>query len=409
MECNVGISEAQNIYGKTIKKLIVETRVKLLTDMKPGSRGWGLWKSRKTLGAHSLAWFMQQLAPDNAPLNWQLAGTVNGKKRQTVEWQADLKRWHVYRIERDLTRKTTFFYLDGQMILKTPGLVPSGRLSFHLWIDNQVYSQKGILRTGWSGENALVVDYVKIITQSAAPPEAHRLRFPALLFHKTWNDVLTGNGQFNIAQIPFTSPGDTVYCLINARLESYDGYDTDDVLFFFLDDASNPVQTLRPQRQNNQTQSYLIPLNLKPGKHVLGLSGQTTPVIYDLFLLNGSQGRWLLNKQNLKITENQSDFQIHVRQGKPLLIYCAVTVDEANDFNHLGPKSQPESNDQDLQVLVQNADHQTLKTFSFCGNQLFGECRSNSFVFTPQNKVMNIRLKAQGKPLIHRLFVFQLN
>ncbi len=161
-ECNVGLSDEQNIYGKKHKILRVETRLKVLNEMIPGSRGWGFWKAARNGKASSLAWFMEQLMPGQKKLSWRKAGSLSHKKRAMKNIDFNVQDWHVYTIERDIPAKTVRYYVDGNLWFQTPGIVPKERMSFHLWVDNQVYSKKGIRRVSWQGSSAILVDYVHI-------------------------------------------------------------------------------------------------------------------------------------------------------------------------------------------------------------------------------------------------------
>ena len=162
-ECNVGISNPQPVYTKKYRQLTCETRIKTLNTMMPGSRGWGFWKTAKNGAADNLAWFMQQFLKGEADHSWSRFGSLY--KRQ-AKWQAYTPRageWHTYKIVRDLLLNTTIYFIDGKRVFSTPGIAARGRMAFHLWIDNQVYSRsKGIRRAGWRDESAMQVDYVMI-------------------------------------------------------------------------------------------------------------------------------------------------------------------------------------------------------------------------------------------------------
>ncbi|RMH63271.1 MAG: hypothetical protein D6677_07580 [Calditrichaeota bacterium] len=170
-ECNVGISEAQPLYSKRYPWLAMETRLRLLTPMQPGSRGWGFWKTAKDGRADFLAWFMEQLLPAKSAFTWNRVGVLDRKKVYTHNLAPFDDCWHVYRVERDRRLGTTQFYIDGQRVESPAPFAPGGKMAFHLWIDNQVYSRsRGILRQEWQGESALVVDYVSVVTQKRPTP-----------------------------------------------------------------------------------------------------------------------------------------------------------------------------------------------------------------------------------------------
>ena len=162
-ECNVGISEARPLYSKHYSYLEMETRIRLLTPMKPGSRGWGFWKTAKDGRARYLSWFMEQQMPDNPEFSWNRIGVIDKNRIfiRPVEYYDD--QWHVYRVVRDLEQGVTRFFIDGKQIDRPVPFAPRGTMAFHLWIDNQIYSRsRGVQRRGWQGESALIVDYVTI-------------------------------------------------------------------------------------------------------------------------------------------------------------------------------------------------------------------------------------------------------
>ncbi len=408
LECNVGISEFQNVYGKSVKKLVAEARIKLLNPMRPGSRGWGLWKSRKKAKIHSLAWFMEQLAPNAPQFCWQLAGTVVKKRRQTVEWQPDLDQWHVYRIERDLVNNITFFWVDDRLILKTPGLAPADRLSFHLWIDNQVYSKKGVLRTSWAGESAMVVDYVKITTSAQAKTEIFQSKNAAILAYRKWDDVFCEQGKFTIAQIPFNLKGQKVYAVITACLENYDGYDEPDALFFYLDNNTKEEIVLKENDTQNLSKTSLFPLELAPGQHHLTVKGRTSPVLNDILLIDGDESEILLDKQNILLADKTVEYNIDLKQKGKFLFYLATTLKEAPQFNQITPISVLEDADDDLQFALSDQSGSQIKTFEFCGNRSFGQGRTKLFEFETNTRRLQLKLKSKGKPILHRLILFRL-
>ena len=407
LECNVGISEFQNIYGKSVKKLVTEARIKLLNPMQAGSRGWGLWKSRKKAKIHSLAWFMEQLAPNAPQFSWQLAGTVVKNRRQTVKWQPDLNRWHVYRIERDLVNKITFFWVDDQLILKTPGLTPAGRLSFHLWIDNQVYSKNGILRMAWTGESAMLVDYVKINTSALAKAEIFQSKNQAILAYRTWDDVFYGQLKFTIAQIPFNLKGQKVYAILTTCLENYGNYDEQDALFFYFDDNAAEEIVLKGNDTHNLSKTSLFSLELAPGHHQLTVRGQTSPVVNDILLINGDESEILLDKQNILLVDKMVEYQIDLEQKGKFLLYLAATLKEAPRFNQITPISVLEEDDDDLQLVLSDQSGNQIKTLEFCGNRIFGQAHTKLFEFETNARRLQLKLKSEGKPLLHRLILFR--
>ncbi len=414
-ECNVAISEVDNVYDKSIKLLGVETRIKLLTPMQPGSRGWGLWKSNVPGALQSLAWFMEQWTPKRPELSWQLAGVVDKKKRKAIPWQPEVNKWHVYRIERDLPARNVRFWVDDQLILNAKGIVPRGRLSFHVWIDNQVYAPNVLIREHWEGTSALLVDYVKVYSKPKVY-NAPSVKHPAILFYKKWNDVLNGIDEYTVEQFKIQSRGGKVFIVVTARLEDYGQYGSPDVLTLYLDNQAEPIARWTGKQTHGQTQTFFVELPLDSGPHRFTLKAQNTPVLHDFLVVNGNSqiGRPVYCIQNfsseVKHTKTIETKLIQSPTKQALVLgYLAVTVNEAAQFDQIRPINRLETADQHLLLTVQENKGKILKQIEFCGNQYLGECATHLWLMSSQTPKIQIKLQPQNQPTVHRLIFFQLS
>ncbi len=403
-EFNAGISEFQNIYGKKYSYLSAEARIKLLSPLRLGSRGWGFWKSSKRKVHRSIAWFMQQKDAQNKRLSWSLVGTVDGKRRQVKPWQPDIDRWHVYRIERDLKTKTTRFWIDGKLYLNTNGLAPRERLSFHLWIDNQVYSKKdGIHRQQWSGSEAMVVDYVQIQTQrNLRKPEIPNT--PRILFYRHFNRILWSSEEsYSVGHYRFETPGDSVYLLLTARAEDLRPYDLADRLTVTIDKRNDPVLQVDGSLLKGKTRTVIKKLYLPHGAHQMHITAQATPLLYDVLILDATGAKIALNTQEQAKAASQTLWQANVSGS--YLLYAAVSANEAPEFDQIKAHAALETHDDDLYLNLQNERSGTLQNWSFCGNQIFGDCRTRLAVGVLPAGKNKLTVRAEGKPQINRLFL----
>ncbi len=395
-ECNVGISDFQNIYGKKIKYLSLETRIKLLTPMKPGSRGWGFWKSRKKAKSYTLAWFMQQMDERNARLSWSMAGTIVGSRRNTKKWPVD-NQWHIYRIERDLKRMRTRFWIDGKLFLETPDLAPKDRLSFHLWIDNQVYSRKsGIMRKAWQGPSEMVVDYVQI--------EAGRRKqlYPVIseapfLFYCPCNRIYHRKENNIYGHSAFQASGGDVWILMTARVEDISPYDVPDRLQLFLGKASEPVLTFDGQVMKGKDQTMVVRKTLPAGEYKIHLREQSTPLIYDLAVVDGSKGKALLNMNGSEFLKQGPIRKLKINRQSRAALYLAVSAREAE---------ANENREEDrLRLSLSGSSLSAPMAFNFKGNEQFGACKTVVKSFLLNAGTLKINVQIQGKPQFHHIFL----
>lgn len=402
-EFNIGISEFQNIYSKKQSYLCVEARIKLLTPLMPGSRGWGFWKSSKGKIHRSIAWFMQQKNAQSKKRSWSLAGAIDGKRRKVKAWQPEINVWHVYRIERDLRQKTTRFWIDGKLFLSTIGLVPEERLSFHLWMDNQVYSKKkGILRQQWAGTEAMVVDYVQIQTKRNIAPQP-QISNAHVLFYKNFNAIMHGRDTYPVGTYRFTSKGDSVYLLLTARAEDLRPYDVPDRLTVWLENETTPLLQVEGEKLQGKTHTFFKKILLSKGKHHIHLQAQATPLLYDLLVLDATGSLITINtKAN---ADSDAHFDWSCAQQSPYLLYAAATAREAPAFDQIHWNIMLERQDDDLQLQLMGLESGPNKKMEFCGNKLFGDCKTCLLTGTMYPGTYTLTAKKEGHPEIQHLFL----
>ena len=167
-DCGTYLWDGENIY----EYYTANIRVKTLTPMRPGTRGWGFWDYHPPMGPNEtidadVSWFMQQYDPFNSSQTWWLAFTRNGetwdRNASSLDSIVDSEEWHTYTIER--REDYVAFSVDGILFHVSDSALPEGLQSFHLWVDNFIYAfdpTLPITYRGFSNPSSLVVDFIEI-------------------------------------------------------------------------------------------------------------------------------------------------------------------------------------------------------------------------------------------------------
>jgi hypothetical protein len=409
MECNVGISEPQPIYPKRIKILTTEMRIKLLTDMQPGSRGWGFWKTAKMGKADNVAWFMEQYLKDKPKFSWSRFGTIHKRKIDLKDIKIKKNVWHTYKIVRDLKAKQTDYFIDGQLSHTSRGIAPTGRMAFHLWIDNQVYSRsKGIQRVAWPGESAMVVDYVSIysgLSPGKIFPSQGAIKFfeKPLRFGSGKKDAILLNETVSV------SPGKTLV-LMSVIAEKYAIFDNPDRLVLRANDDKGKMYSKKKWdgQKKNAVNKVLI-FDTKSETLELKAISENTPFISDLVVLNSPTGKVVINDEVNARAANDGLWKTYSfsSMGRPVVIYLSGVANESPGWNHIQKSSQNDQTDDDLRIEVDGQDFGWNSEYSFNGNKQFGI--SDVIVLRQNLSVGNHSLKifVKNKPLLNRVVIFQ--
>ncbi len=361
--CDVGFAERQGIYKKRLPWLEAEIRVKVLNPMKPGSRGWGFWRMRVAGRPSSLAWFMEQMGPPNQlRFTWSKAGVISRKGRAETSISVPENQWQVYRVVRDRATRSTRFYINGQLVLQAP-YYPIESLSFHCWIDNGVYHRKGVKWEGWTGESALVVDYVMIRTRREEvalirndPPVVLYRRLN--LFGKPWS------GWAATHKLTFQTTGKPVLLMATVRVEGPSAFARADQLTLTVDGA--PVLFWKGEEASSQLSARLARVMLPEGRHTLQFSAVESPFIREVLIMEPDTV--LLKKTVTPDNRPKWDYTFDVPRTGEVVLVIAGNARENPGWNHVVPESRDEHQDGDLTFRL---DGEVLLQ-TICGNRVFG-------------------------------------
>lgn len=361
--CDVGISERQGIYKKRLNWLEAEIRLKVLTPMKPGSRGWGFWRMRVAGRPSSLAWFMEQMGPFREPkLTWQKAGVISDKGRAETTIPLADNEWHTYRIVRDRKQRHTRFYVDGNLVLDAPYFPVEG-LSFHCWIDNGVYTRQGVQFAGWKGLSALVIDYIKIkTTQNLSVPVVNE---GPVIFYQQYAEFGNGSTRQHWKTIPFVSRGKKVWIFTTVRLEDYQQFAPADAVQLVVDNDPTPMLQAGGEEFRDRMASLAAQIAIPSGKHHLTLFATQTPFLRDVTILEPDT---VLVHQRQFDARSKHRFVFSLEKEGNVVIYISGNARENPGWNHVQPESRDEAADGDVWFYL---DGQKLSS-AICGNRVFG-------------------------------------
>ena len=408
LECNVGISERQNIYPRGVKVLSMETRVKLLNGMQPGSWGWGFWKTAKMGQADNVAWFMEQLKYGEPDFSWSRFITISKRKVDFNDVDIEQNEWHVYKIVRDLNTKTTSFFIDG-LLTNLASIAPTGRMAFHLWIDNQIYSKsKGIERAAWNGKSEMLVDYVSIYS-GHSPGKSYPSNGSIKLFEKPF---IFGTGKKNEVLVDYEidiEPGNTVV-VMSAVVENNLPVDETDLLTLsILNNDDNSFAETKWDRAGGKSLNKILTLNPSSKRIKLKAFSENTPFISDIVVLSSPSGKILINDSVNNRPDKNGFWKSYsfTSDGSPVIVYLSASASESTGWNHVDESTHNDKTDDDLKIEIDGKDFGWNTENSFDGNRQFGI--SDVIVLREQLKSGKHTLKifVENKPLLNRVLVFQ--
>jgi hypothetical protein len=134
-----------------------KTRIKL-TNPTNGSQGWGFWNTLTDPSEQVYAWFivLDGLNPDGTPYSVNINGQIiplsglwvhvftKGFDKFVGKKIMDIKdidnNWHDYEI--NWAKDSITFLVDSKVVqnITNPTIIPSTKMSSHIWVDNAVYS-----------------------------------------------------------------------------------------------------------------------------------------------------------------------------------------------------------------------------------------------------------------------------
>ncbi len=438
---NIGFSTAYSmmVYGKD-DTIDVRIRVKDLTPLLPGSRGYGLWHSEAVpITINQATWFMEQVA-DTAMYDWAPQETWwYGRISRGVSESNEVKavppvsdqEWHYYRIYRQ-GREFYELYVDDNpdpLVHATPddlGGILNEDFGFNCWNDNLVYHHTQnvysgndtieVYYNGWLGTCTFIVDFVEIMKGHykyghTVPPQGPvRLR-------QVINEIDNGvqNGLWK-GPYDFTVSGGRCLILATGKAENLDNYDDDDDLKMVLDSTDFGYNTARSWDGNTddgQPKTVVIDTVLPAGSHQLSFYSEVTPILYDATVLESPNGDVVVNQQLNETAPAGSNnylwktFTFNCDSGMAA-VYISGSADEEPGWDYMNDNIDS-TDDDELRVMLDSIDYGWGTDSAMMGNTLFGDSKTILIMQNLPAGTHTLKLYANETPTVYNVIVYVEN
>ncbi len=443
---NVGFSSVTDqIYDKHI---IVDMtiRIKTLNSLPTGSRGWGMWRSEGVpITLNQNVWFMQQTADSDsawaADETWWRARSDRGVESDndihTDLSTIDNTQWHTYRIVRNSESVSTGYYdhyIDGTLVQHvTPNdFNPAGIINedyeFHCWNDNLVYYHTQnvysgndtieVFYNGWTGTSSFVVDFIEIYKDGFSPKYEVTPQDASdfLRLRKYESEIDDGISDGLWKSYSFDTNDGNTFVIITAKAENLGSYDDDDDLKVVIDgndygyDNSN---SWNGDVDDGQPKTLVFTPSLSAGSHTIKLYSQVTPILYDVNVLNSSNGSLVLDQTlNETAPSNSSNylwkqFDFSCDAG-PIAIYVSASADDEPGWDYKNANIDS-SDDDELRIALDNTDYGWGGDYGFVGDSLHGDAETVLIRDTVEAGSHTLKLYANETPTVYRVIVFAQN
>ncbi len=441
---NVGIMTAEQrpIYGKD-DIMDVTLRIKMLDELRPGSRGAGFWKSESPpVTINQASWFMEQVADSAASYSaawaseetWWRSRVHKGLGNEnevhtnldTLSPPIDNMEWHTYRVHRH-ARSYYEFYVDGELVQHTDASeLDNGFLnedySFNCWNDNLVYhfttnSFSGndtieVYKNGWLGQIEFLVDFVEI-TSDGYDPSYSRNPIGSILLREVPTEIDDGIDNGLWKSYSFDSDGGPAVILATAKAEEYDSYDDDDDLKMELNGIDFGYDTDRSwdgDADQGMPKTIMIDTSLSAGTHQLSFYSEVTPILYDATVLGSSEGSVVLNETVNETAPSGSSgdlwktYNFSCDAGE-VTIYISGSADEEPGWNHQNAEIDS-TDDDELKVVLDEIDYGWGSDSSMVGNALYGDTKTILIRETVAGGSHSLKLYVRETPTVYKVVVF---
>ena len=404
-DCGTYLWDEENIY----QYYTANIRVKTLTPMRPGTRGWGFWDYDPLMGPYEqvdtdFSWFMQQYDPFDSYQSWWLGGTKNG---ETLEFSftsldpfVDIEKWHTYKIER--RADYVALYVDGVIVHFSDSALPEGLQSFHLWIDNFIYPfdpYSPITYRNINDPSSLIVDFIEIYEDQlgeSAPPAG------SLLLKEIPNETGNGSSNYLWKEFNFYSPGGVNLVIITGRVESYNDFSDDDDIRIVIDDIDLEWDTetsFNGEEINGQNSSLIYIDNFNAGEHYLDIYGDITPILYDVTVIGAENGDIILYEELDEEAPGGSnllwkDYSFNCTNNEEVTVFISASAHENT------------GDDDDIRIVLNDEDFGWDTDYSFSGDRLHGEARAITIRRDLLAGEHRLRIYAEQTPILHNVIIY---
>ena len=406
-ECGSGIGASgsqDNIFGNYTAKM----RIRALTPMRPGTRGWGFWDYQPpwpgNLSYSDINWFMRQYDPSDVSQTWWLSiarngssGTINYVNLQPLVEETN---WHIYRIERRPDHVS--FYVDDVLVHYSDTIVPEGLQSLHIWIDNFIYPFNPNIpftHRGFTDPHSLVVDFVEIYDGS---PGTSQVPLGSVLLKEMPNETGSGASRYLWKDYSFQGPGGKALVIVTARAEDYGSYSNHDNVRVVIDNTDLGWDTPASFDGNvlhGGNTSLVYSDTFIQGNHSVRIYGDITPILYDVTVIGARNGDIILNQQLNERAPGGSNYL-----WKEYQFNCAY--DEEVTIFISGSAHENTGHDDSIRIVLDNEDFGWDTTNSFSGDRLRGDAKAVTISRNLLRGPHTLRIYADQTPMLHNVIVY---
>ncbi len=443
---NVGIESASiDLLYAPGDTLYLKMRVRFLTDHQPGSRGFGWWyKEGEPITVLEQMWFMQTREVDTYPYaaqdTWWRAEKANGlyySRHDSVDLDYNLlPDWHLYEIYKYGNNRVDFL-VDGTIVLTSTTYLPDEYFDYHHWIDNLVYHytttgpdqftidaqpRHGTEWDSLTATNEMVTDFIEIIYGPTIQYGYSQTPAGIVSLREWVNEIAYNAGVDQLwKSYSFSTNGGPTVILATAKAEEYDGYDTADKLRMVIDGNNYGYGTYGWDGDVQQATPKIVRIDttMNSGSHTIQFYNTTTPLLYDVVVLNSQTGKVILDtviNQTAPAGSNNLQWvtiNFNVGTGGEVAIYVVAEADENPGWAYRGPGSTDQNvfddQDDDLRMVLDGTDYGWQTDSSWYGNRDFGEVKTVLLTETLAAGTHTLTFYANNTPTLYRVIIFSEN
>lgn len=405
-----------------------------------------MWRSEGVpITLNQNVWFMQQTADSDsswaAAETWWRARSDRGVKSvndiHTDLSTIDNTQWHTYWIVRNSESVSTGYYdhyIDGTLVQHvtpndfTPAAIINEDYEFHCWNDNLVYyhtqnAYSGndtieVFYNGWLGTSSFIVDFIEIYKDGFSPKyvvnPVDATDFLRLRNYESEIDDGVSDGLWKSYSFD-TNAGNT-FVIITTKAENLGSYGDDNDLKVVIDGSDygyNNTNSWNGDVDDGQPKTLVFTPTLSSGSHTLDLYSQATPILYDVNVLNSSNGSLVLD-QTLNETAPDGSNNYLWKQlsfscdAGPIAIYVSASADDEPGWDYKNTDIDS-TDDDELRIEMDNTDYGWGGSYGFVGDSLHGDAETVLIRDTVEAGSHTLKLYANETPTVYRVIVFAQN
>ena len=404
------------------------------TQMREGSRGWGLWDGSWPVDFNSvdLIWPAEQYDSSQGSNNFWRLWVTSGNFLTNTDWsdshdlsgKVDPTVWHTY----EINWKTDLVDLrvDGALIAQTtdPALIASQSLQNHIWIDNRFtdFITQNYMNEGWTGTSEIYLDYVEFLDADTELSVSHAPEGAMLLWERVNMFAPGGEGDL-FREFSLESPSCEGVVAVTARAERYvglTGVGDDDMKIAIdqIDYGWDSAKSFNGDSDDGKTKALVFKENFSAGSHTLQLKSNASPLLYDVVVLGAPDYKLVLNDLTPITGDGGTEYPLKSYNFKCAegLAYVLISATAKEDYDGTmaydreGFRSHVTEGDAhpkgELRIVLDGRDYGFGGEYGFDGNELRGDAKTVVLSVTVPAGEHTLELWANGEPTLLQALVY---